>query len=225
MKEIEVRLLSECPEAEKVPQWLDENGVEYNDIDTVDWAEEYPYKPEVKVRIAHTGKHIVLHYTVKEETIKAVAQDNGNVWEDSCCEFFSQPAGDAVYYNVECNCAGQMLIGSGATRKERDRAPQAVLDTVERWSSNGRTPFEEKPAPAEWQLVLKVPMSAFYHHQLGSLSGKRVRANFYKCGDKQQKTHFLSWNKIELPTPNFHCPEFFGVLEFEAPLPAPLPLR
>ncbi|MCF0172470.1 MAG: hypothetical protein HUJ91_01855, partial [Bacteroidales bacterium] len=27
--------------------------------------------------------------------------------------------------------------------------------------------------------------------------------------------HFLSWNPIGTPTPDFHCPEYFGTIEFE----------
>lgn len=42
-----------------------------------------------------------------------------------------------------------------------------------------------------------------------------TNANFYKCGDKLQTPHFLSWNPINLEKPNFHCPEFFGTLNFE----------
>ena len=37
----------------------------------------------------------------------------------------------------------------------------------------------------------------------------------YKCGDKLQTPHFLSWAPIDLPKPKFHCPEFFGELVFE----------
>jgi len=47
------------------------------------------------------------------------------------------------------------------------------------------------------------------------LNGKTMRANFYKCGDKLQTPHFLSWAPIDLPKPKFHCPEFFGELVFE----------
>jgi hypothetical protein len=40
-------------------------------------------------------------------------------------------------------------------------------------------------------------------------------ANFYKCGDETPEPHFLSWNPIDLPKPNFHVPQFFGQLELE----------
>jgi hypothetical protein len=39
-----------------------------------------------------------------------------------------------------------------------------------------------------------------------------IRANFYKCGDLTAHPHFLSWNPIDLPKPDFHRPEFFGTL-------------
>ena len=198
-----------------VPAMLDAEGVQFVAIDTNDWSADFPYTPKAEFRIAHTGKSIVINYRVEEDTVRAVAADNGNVWEDSCCEFFSIPAGDGVYYNIECNCAGQMLIGCGKERENRERATQEVLDTVKRWSTLGREPFEEKDAPRQWQMVLIVPVTAFYNHHVSDLSGITIRANFYKCGDKLRKVHFLSWNPISLPKPDFHCPDFFGEVSFE----------
>ncbi len=198
-----------------VPALLDAEGVQFSPIDTNNWASDFPYTPKVEFRIAHTGDSIVINYSVAEDSVRAVAADDGNVWEDSCCEFFSVPAGDDLYYNIECNCAGQMLIGCGPERENRERATQQVLDTVKRWSSLGREPFEEKDAPSVWQLVLVVPVSAFYNHHITSLAGTTIRANFYKCGDKLRKVHFLSWNPINVPRPDFHRPDFFGEVEFE----------
>ena len=37
-----------------------------------------------------------------------------------------------------------------------------------------------------------------------------LRANFYKCADKTKRPHFVSWRPIDLPKPDFHCPQFFG---------------
>ena len=53
------------PEGEAVPSLLDENGIEFQPLDMVNWK-DYPYKPEVSFRIAHTGREILLHYNVKE---------------------------------------------------------------------------------------------------------------------------------------------------------------
>jgi hypothetical protein len=43
---------------------------------------------------------------------------------------------------------------------------------------------------------------------------EKIRGNFYKCADDTEMPHFVSWSPIHLPTPNFHCPDFFGEIYF-----------
>lgn len=218
MKELTIKKL-EWPfpaAAQDVPALLDREQVEFHTVDSVNWKDNYPYCPKVEFRLATTGQGILLNFRVTEASVRAVAgHDNGPVWEDACVEFFSIPAGDGIYYNMECNCAGTLLIGAGAGRANRQRAPQEVLDQVQRWSSLGRESFEERQGPCSWEVALMIPWSAFFLHHIQSLQGKTIRANFYKCGDKLQTPHFLSWNPIELPKPDFHCPAFFGTLHFD----------
>ncbi len=203
------------PEGGAVPSLLDGNGIEFQPLDVVNWK-DYPYKPEVSFRIAHTGREILLHYKVKEASVRAVASgDNGRVWEDACVEFFVSPEGDDRYYNFECNCVGRLLIQGGAVNERRPTASQEVLGMVKRWSSLGGEPFEERLGECSWELVMVIPVSAFFQHSVGSLDGKTMRGNFYKCGDKLQTPHFLSWSPIRLERPMFHCPAFFGTLFFE----------
>ena len=110
MKELDVKKVSMASiPVESVPALLDEEKVAFQPINTVNWT-AFPYCPDVKFRIAHTDDAILLHFKVKEASVRAVAgKDNGPVWEDACVEFFSVPAGDGVYYNMECNCAGHCL--------------------------------------------------------------------------------------------------------------------
>lgn len=217
MEQLLVRKLKECAQtAAAVPAAMDAEGIEYQLVSHANWAADYPYTPQVGFRMAHNDEALFLHYRVQEDSVRAVAlHDNGRVWEDSCCEFFSQPADDGSYYNVECNCAGTVLVGCGHGREGRTLAPQAVLDKVDRWSSLGRLPFEERVGTCDWQLALIIPLKTFFKHEVKSLSGKTIRANFYKCGDALQKPHFLSWNAIEIEKPDFHRPDFFGELTFE----------
>ena len=133
----------------------------------------------------------------------------------SCVEFFSIPAGDGIYYNIECNCIGTILIGAGPARNGREHAPKEVTALVQRWSSLGNEPFEERVDDTTWEVALIIPYAAFFKHQIQSLDGKEVKANFYKCGDELQTPHFLSWNPIKIEKPDFHRPDFFGTLEFE----------
>lgn len=202
------------PEGEAVPSLLDENEVEFHSIDVVNWK-DYPYKPEVSFRIAHTGHEILLHYKVKEASVRAVAAgDNGRVWEDACVEFFVSPDGDDCYYNFECNCIGRLLVQGGAVNERRPTASPEVLGMVKRWSSLGTEPFEERLGECSWELVMVIPVSAFFKHSVGSLDGKTMKGNFYKCGDKLQTPPFSFLEPYRFGTPHVPLSGIFWHLVF-----------
>lgn len=209
------KVLAEGIPAEGVPALLDAHGVEFQPIDQVNW-QDYPYRPRVEFRMAHTGGSILLHFRVTEASVRAVAaEDNGRVWEDACVEFFVQTdERQPLYYNIECNCAGTLLIGHGV-RGQRTHGSREVMESVRRWASLGQSPFEERKGECSWELVEVIPVSALFADRVDSLDGKVWKANFYKCGDLLQTPHFLSWNPIDLPGPCFHCPDFFGQITFE----------
>ena len=50
-------------------------------------------------------------------------------------EFFSIPAGDGIYYNLECNCIATILLAAGSERNNREMAPSEITDQVKRWAS------------------------------------------------------------------------------------------
>ena len=216
MKELLIKLIvASAVDASAVPALMDAQHIEWNSIDCVNWKEQ-SYQPSVKFRAAHTGDAILLHYQVTEASVRAVAAtDDGRVWEDACVEFFLSPEGNDFYYNFECNCATKLLLHGGPAGGERPTASEEVLKSVKRWSSLGTEPFEERVGECTWEVALVIPASAIFRHEIDSLNGKTMRANFYKCGDKLQTPHFLSWSPIDLPKPKFHCPEFFGELMFE----------
>ena len=105
MKELNVKKVSAANiPVESVPALLDEEKVAFQPVNTVNWA-AFPYTPDVEFRIAHTEDAILLHFKVREASVRAVAgHDNGPVWEDACVEFFSVPADDGVYYNMPGLC-------------------------------------------------------------------------------------------------------------------------
>mgnify|MGYP001095379591 FL=1 len=146
MKDLTVKKINvDTISVEEIPALFKQEHIAYQTIANVNWKDSYPYCPQVEFGIAYTDKAILLHYQVTEESVRAVAgHDNGPVWEDACVEFFSMPGGDDIYYNVECNCTGTLLVGAGATRSNRQHAPQEVLDRVSRWASLGRDDFEER---------------------------------------------------------------------------------
>src|SRR3712207_2571305 len=100
MNKLTVKRLQQRPtSAAHISDIFNNEGIEWQPIAHANWADAYPYSPKVSFRIAHTGDAILLEYDVEEDSVRAVAaKDNDSVWEDSCCEFFSQPAGDTMYY-------------------------------------------------------------------------------------------------------------------------------
>ncbi|MDD6210700.1 MAG: carbohydrate-binding family 9-like protein [Bacteroidales bacterium] len=200
-----------------LPKLLDEAKIDFQPIDNANWSETYPYKPKAEFRIAYTDDAILLHYKVKEASVRGkYSKDNDPVWTDACVEFFFIPASDGVYYNIECNCIGTILLGAGSSRAHRERASQVVMDKVQRWSSLGCKPLDERLRETSWEVALIIPYSTFFKHHITSLDGKTLRGNFYKCGDELQTPHFLSWKPIPIEKPDFHRPDFFGTLEFES---------
>ena len=69
----------------------------------------------------------------------------------------------------------------------------------------------------QWRVEYGIPFDLFEAYIGNRLDFRKTatwRGNFYKCGDKTSHPHWASWSPIgeEL---NFHCPQYFGVLEFE----------
>lgn len=217
-KEMNVRRLSsEIDDPASVPGLFAAEGIEYCAISTINFGRIYTVVPSVSFAVAYTENNILIHYKVSEPSVRAVASvDCQNVWEDSCCEFFSTPVKNGYYYNLEVNCIGTILIEGGRRKSSREFAPDEVLQSVKRWSSLGRKSFGTREEPTEWEVTLIIPFRTFYFkHNVKSLKGRTFRANFYKCGDLLPIPHHLSWSPIYPPATHFHCPDFFGTLHFE----------
>src|SRR5690606_32438818 len=183
-------------------------GMPWHSIDQASWANQYPYTPEVKFKIAYDDQHIFLQYDVQEEYVKASAiRANENVWEDSCVEFFLSFDDKQTYYNFEFNVLGTGLIGYGpAIKSERNRLSAEQIDTVDVWVN-----LIKNKGNKRWSSVLIIPRTVFGDV---ALEGETFHANFYKCGDGLPQPHFISWNRLDYPNPNFHLPEFFGEIQF-----------
>ncbi len=206
------------------------------------WREAFPYAPEVRFRMFHTGDRLFVRFEVAERyTAARVVEDNGEVWTDSCVEFFFAPDGPAPdsfasdglapdvpagvapdggagYYNFETTCIGRMLLAHRRSRNEGVVPASAeTLASVLRVSTLPDAPFEEREGDNRWTLTLAIPPQALFRHAFGSWDGLHGRMNLYKCGDNLSHPHFLSWRPIDTPQPDFHRPEFFGEVEF-APL-------
>jgi len=185
---------------------LESHSLEFNN-----WSESFPYKPEVQFKIGYTPEYLVLQYDVVEEQLRGnYSEINENVWEDSCVEFFISFDGCKNYYNLEFNLIGTGLIGYGPAEKAaRNRLEATEIEKVRTFSLITRNGSDKR-----WSMIEVIPLSVFKFDDFVDLKGKLIHGNFYKCGDHLKQPHFISWNKIENPTPNFHLPQFFGEMVF-----------
>ena len=183
---------------------------EWHAIDTVNWSDQFPYKPSVRFQVLYTPDFLVLHYDVEEDFLRANAmRHNDAVWTDSCVECFISFDAGKTYFNIEFNLLGTGLIGHGGTiRRERKRLEAGVVDRVTTFTN-----VRQAAGKKTWQLVLAIPLDILGQDGR-TLSGTCAEANFYKCGDELPVPHYLSWKPINSPVPNFHLPAYFGKITF-----------
>ena len=216
VKTLEVMKLdfeTDYPGLDEISERLD-NQNRKNQVDVLNWK-DFNYKPEVEFAIAYTGSEILLKYYVTENWFKAEkTESNQMVCEDSCVEFFVSPADDRIYYNLEFNGIGTCLLGSGTGREDSTRADPEIISTIRRKTSVGEKIVSERDGAFYWTITMAIPLTVFFHHELKELKGKVFRANFYKCGDKLAVPHYVTWNPVGTVAPDYHRPEYFGLLKF-----------
>lgn len=194
--------------------YLNETGL-HLPIDKVNWPNEFPKVLPVSVRVAHDNRRIYLYYEVEGEELRAVnTKDFMSVWEDSCVEFFVQRKGEKVYRNFEFNVHGVLLASERESRESAQHLSLDMMSSIERFTTI-KHQYKSRRQLSNWTLYAEIPKQAFGFLPNEELSNETIRANFYKCGDKTQEPHYISWNPIDLPKPDFHVPQFFGELVFE----------
>ncbi|MDP4205542.1 MAG: carbohydrate-binding family 9-like protein [Bacteroidota bacterium] len=217
MKQIQVKALThngEMPTLDEVGKLLEEQ-TSLISIDTVNWS-EYGYKPEVKARIGYWGKQIWIKFYVREKNILArTTSVNGDVYKDSCVEFFLSPRDNGYYYNFEFNCIGTPHVGYGGGRHNREHISPFYVNQIQRKSSLGDLPFGEQTGDFSWDLTVVIPKSVFVNDVVANFSGLESKGNFYKCGDETSDPHFVTWNPIDTETPDYHQYSSFGSILFE----------
>lgn len=181
--------------------------------------------PNVQVRLLHDGNCVYGIYKVEDKSVLcAVTEYNGCVCKDSCLEFFFRPGCDkGPYINLEMSASGARL---NYLVKDWQRQPGGFTDYVvippedglkmEVKSSITEPVPVEKEGDITYYIQFTVPMEILekYCGVNGDLGGAVWSGNFYKCCDAVKTPHWLQWQAVR-PL-NFHQPEFFGKLVFEA---------
>lgn len=176
-------------------------------VDCVNWPAEFPYKPEVSFRAAYSDKSLAILFEVTEDHLRGAAlEDNGPVWEDSCVEFFILAPDGKHYTNIEMTCIGTILAALRTSRHDPEHFEADRLGKIRHFTSLPHEAIDSRGEGQSWWAIEVIPFESLGFQE----KPKSLRANIYKCGDKCDKVHFLSWSPIGLPSPDFHCPDFFG---------------
>jgi hypothetical protein len=164
--------------------------------------------------------HVI--FRAEDRYVRAVVDRyQGPVCTDSCVELFFTPGTDARagYFNIEMNCGGTVLfhhqIGRTARRREVTEEDSRRLEPAHTLPARVEP---EMPGPVTWLVSYRVPFEVLerYAPVDRPRPGAAWRANLYKCGDATSRPHWLAWSPVDVPAPDFHRPEFFGTLRFEA---------
>lgn len=137
-----------------------------------------------------------------------VAEDGGPVWQDSCVELFIQALdGSGDYCNFEFNSQGLCLSARGPDRHHRRPLIEKEYAVIQR----ELCPLSTQPEPwLGWILEVRIPRELLGTSQ--DLRQQDLRGNLYKCGDLTASPHYLSAFPIATERPDFHRPEYFGLL-------------
>ena len=215
MNSLKVSLLSHFNKnsaLEDIAKALDK--METHKIAIAPWP-EFGYQPDVSFKIAYSEDCIFLKYFVTEPEVRIVYQQpNDPVYKDSCVEFFMSFGEEKAYYNFEFNAIGTCLAAFGDDRHNRRSLPAAVIEQTQ--SRTILQPFYSAgQRMVSWDITIKIPTAVFVNHYPASLKNLQCFGNFYKCGDDLKLPHYMVWNAITAPKPDFHLRAFFGSIRFD----------
>ncbi len=177
--------------------------------------------PKTEVKITYNNVAICVMFQVEDRYVRAVAAEHqDNVCGDSCVEFFFTPDSDVSkgYFNLEMNCGGTMLFHfQPMPGKDRIVIPKSECSKIRSAHSLPRIVDPEIEEPVTWTVEYRIPIALLerYCQVITPAPHAIWRANFYKCADNTSHPHWLTWSPVNSPTPDFHVPQSFGILEFE----------
>ncbi len=177
--------------------------------------------PKAEVKLSYDDIFIYVFFKVEDKYVRAVVtEDQGNVWEDSCVEFFFTPDDDISkgYFNIEINCGGTMLFHfQKEPGKERIILPLSECNKIAVMHSLPKRNDPEIEDVVVWTVAYRVPIVLLekYCEVVKPEAQSFWRVNYYKCADNTSHPHWLTWSPVELPSPNFHHSSSFGFLYFK----------
>lgn len=163
-------------------------------------------------QVAYNDEALLIHLWAVEPVLrKELTGLLDPICQDSCLEFFFSPMeGDSRYFNIEFNPNCCRYLGFGPN----------IANLVRLVPEENNDQFCPKVIETEdgWDLTYQIPYHFIrrFFPEFDPAPGKAIRANCYKCGDKTENLHWLTWCPVKpLPTGgSFHQPAAFGRMIF-----------
>ena len=187
--------------------------------------ESSKHRPLALVKSLYDDASVHVLFKVADRFVRCTRTGyQGEVWKDSCVEWFVKPKTDAGYFNFEVNCGGALHVSYVENPERIDKKlkkstplPAEIGKGIAIYHSLPAVVDPEIAGPIEWAIELKVPFRVLesFVGPLGNPDNQQWRANFNKCADESSHPHWATWSPVtEL---NFHRPWEFGEIRFERP--------
>ena len=184
---------------------IDWNRIPALSVSNVLWTKDTGIRAQGQ--LCYDEKNLYVHLSAAEKEIRAEnTEPLSPVFQDSCLEFFFMPGDTGSYFNFEINPNGCLLIQFGPDRENRVY--------LVRKDAAGYFDIRTNRTSEGWDVFYRIPLQFIHLFCPGYRFEGSLRANIYKCGDQTVNTHYLSWAPINLESPDFHRPEFFGKMKF-----------
>ena len=199
-------------------------GAAWRQADTLDVAyfrpESSDHRPRTSARMLYASDGLYGIFRVEDRYVRCTHTGAmGQVWKDSCVEFFVQPRPGERYLNFEFNCGGSMfcsnIVRAANGSETAERLSESQASQVKIYHSLPDRVDPEIDGPVEWRLEFFIPFALLEQSTglLGCVPGQEWRANFYKCADQSSHPHWAAWSPVD--ELNFHLPRCFGSILFE----------
>jgi len=148
------------------PQWQRTEALEINNY----MGEVPPFKPIVHAKIMYNDSDIYVIFQVRDQFVRATTnQINGDVWDNSCVEFFFAPDTKYTrkYFNLEVTCGGVPLMRYNVIpRIEYTLLDSSDISKIEIAHSLPRIVDPEINEPVTWTVEYRIPFSMLKKSQV-----------------------------------------------------------
>ncbi|NLB69369.1 MAG: hypothetical protein GX804_06780 [Lentisphaerae bacterium] len=203
-----------------LPGW---DEAEVGVVDTWHYSSR-EHRPLTYFRVLYDTENMYVRFDVMDRHVRSLkTRPQSLVCNDSCVEFFVQPAAVSAYFNFEINAGGTPHV---SFIEDPRRIPAGGFekycfvsdDWLEQLDIGHSLPRKIKRVihePIAWSVAYKIPFALFkaYTGEFKVQKNTTWRGNFFKCGGDPKYEHWGCWSDIGMRL-DYHQPEKFGVLVF-----------